>query len=73
MLIHRIAEYCEYNMAERGLSENTIEAYRRDLVDLCNFLNENGIDDENNVQRLHLNLYIKNLRDRGLKLSLIHI
>ena len=67
MLIHRIAEYCEYNMAERGLSENTIEAYRRDLLDLCNFLNENGTDDENNVQRLHLNLYIKNLRDRGLK------
>lgn len=67
MLIHKIAEYCEYNEAERGLSDNTIEAYRRDLSDFCDFLNNNSIDDVREIKRIYINLYIKNLRDRGLK------
>lgn len=71
MIIHRIAEYCEYNKAERGLSDNTIDAYRSDLVDFCNFINSYNIDDENNIGRMHLNLYIKKLRDNKLKPSSI--
>ena len=64
MLIHLVSEFCEYNQAERGLAENTIEAYRRDLFDFCNFLNNLDIDDVTKVTRIHLNLYIKNLRER---------
>lgn len=67
MLIHLISEFCEYNQAERGLAENTIEAYRRDLYDFCDFLNNFEIDDINEITRTHLNLYIKNLRERKLK------
>lgn len=67
MLIHLISEFCEYNQAERGLAENTIEAYRRDLYDFCDFLNSFEIDDINKITRTHLNLYIKNLRERKLK------
>lgn len=67
MLIHLISEFCEYNQAERGLAENTIEAYRRDLYDFCNFLNELDIDNVGKITRMHLNLYIKNLRERKLK------
>lgn len=67
MLIHLISEFCEYNQAERGLAENTIEAYRRDLYDFCNFLNDINVDDINKITRMHLNLYIKNLRERNLK------
>lgn len=67
MLIQKISEYCEYNEAERGLSQNTIDAYRRDLTDFCDFLNSNNIDEVKEIQRIHINLYIKNLRDRGLK------
>lgn len=67
MLIHLISEFCEYNQAERGLAENTIEAYRRDLYDFCNFLNELDIDNVGKITRMHLNLYIKILRERKLK------
>ncbi len=67
MLIHLISEFCEYNQVERGLAENTIEAYRRDLYDFCNFLNALAIDDINEITRTHLNLYIKKLRERKLK------
>lgn len=67
MLLHRVSEYNEYLSAERGLAQNTIEAYQRDLEFFCNFLNNIGIDSENNISRTHINLYIKILRDDGLK------
>lgn len=67
MIIYKIAEYLEYNEAERGLAENTIMAYRRDLSDFCNYLNQLGIDDIKLIQRTHLNYYIKYLRDKKLK------
>ena len=38
MLIQFIAEYLEYLQAERGLAQNTIDAYRRDLTSFCEFL-----------------------------------
>lgn len=67
MIIHRIAEFCEYTEIERGLAKNTVEAYRRDLEDFCNFINSKEIDEESSIERIHLNLYIKYLRDKKLK------
>ena len=38
MLIQYIAEYLEYLQAERGLAQNTLDAYRRDLTAFCEYL-----------------------------------
>jgi len=38
MLIQYIADYLEYLQAERGLAQNTIDAYRRDLFAFTDFL-----------------------------------
>ena len=64
MLIHYIAQYMEYLEIERGLASNTIMAYRSDLYSLSDFLQQNNLDDINNIQRLHLNMYIKSLYDK---------
>lgn len=64
MLIHYISQYMEYLEIERGLASNTIMAYRSDLYSLSDFLQEQGISDYTEIQRLHLNLYIKNLYDK---------
>lgn len=64
MLIQQISLYLEYIEVERGLSLNTVDAYRRDLYSFSNFLNELGLESVNDVQRVHLNLYIKNLYDK---------
>ena len=64
MLIQHISLYLEYIEVERGLSSNTVDAYRRDLYSLSNFLTELGLDEVSKVQRFHLNLYIKNLYDK---------
>lgn len=63
MLIHLISDYCEYLEIERGLSVNTVMAYRSDLYALNNFLQEIGIEECEQIERRHLNMYIKHLYD----------
>lgn len=63
MLIHYISQYLEYLQIERGLAENTIMAYKSDLYALSDFLQNKQIIEVNEIQRIHLNLYIKNLYD----------
>lgn len=56
-----IAQYLEYLELEKGLSENTIEAYRRDLSDFCK-----NIEDINSIDRTVINSYVRTLRERKL-------
>lgn len=56
-----IAQYLEYLELEKGLSQNTIDAYRRDLSD---FAKDN--DDINSVDRLKINTHIRALREKKL-------
>ena len=55
-----LSEYLEYLEVEKGLSENTLEAYRRDLTDFLEFCGA----DIREIQRSHLNGYIRNLREK---------
>ena len=65
MLIQYIAEYLEYLEAERGLSQNTIDAYRRDITAFCEYLcSIETIDEFNNIKRQHINYFIKELHDK---------
>lgn len=65
MLIQYIAEYLEYLQAERGLAQNTIDAYRRDLTAFCEFLYElEKIDTFEQISRTQINYFIKELHDK---------
>ncbi len=63
MFSFEISEYMEYLQIERGLSQNTIDAYSRDLYLFCNFLEEHQISDLNNISKININMYIKKLHD----------
>lgn len=63
MLTQYISQYMDYLQIERGLAVNTIMAYRSDLYFLSAFLQNQQINDINEIQRIHLNLYIKHLYD----------
>lgn len=65
MFVQNIAEYLESLEVERGLSENTIEAYGRDLNAFCEFLGTQGVFDFDSVKRIHINYYIKKLHDEN--------
>ncbi len=63
--IQLLSEYLEYIEVEKGLSINTIEAYRRDLTDFTNFCAQNGANNLNEISRNHMNSYILTLRQEN--------
>ena len=56
-----IAQYLEYLELEKGLSQNTIDAYRRDLSDFSQ-----GADDIHTIDRNYINSYVRKLREKKL-------
>ena len=65
MFVHYISQYLEYIEVERGLSKNTVEAYRNDLMSFAQFLSSQGADSFEKIKRIHFNAYIKTLRDKN--------
>lgn len=63
-----LSDFIDYIEIEKGLSENTISAYRRDISGFIDFLSE---DDITNITRLHISSYIMNLRESGIAPSSI--
>lgn len=56
-----ISQYLEYLELEKGLSQNTIDAYRRDLYDFAS-----GVDNLGDVSRNTINFYIRKLKESKL-------
>ncbi|NOY26408.1 MAG: site-specific tyrosine recombinase XerD, partial [Oligoflexia bacterium] len=54
---------------ERGLADNTLEAYHRDLADLRRFLQRRGISAPAQVRRQDIAAWMVDLADRGLAAS----
>ena len=54
-----LSEYLDYLEIEKGLSQNTLDAYRRDLSDFLDFCG-----DFKNIQRTQINAYIRNLHEK---------
>ncbi len=56
-----ISQYLEYLELEKGLSQNTIDAYRRDLYDFC--------EEESSIMKIdrgYINNYIRKLKEKRL-------
>lgn len=56
-----ISEYLEYLELEKGLSQNTLDAYRYDLE---NFSDITRAEDINTVDRFSINKYVRELREK---------
>ncbi len=57
-----LSQYLEYLELERGLSKNTIDAYRRDILMFLDYSKHPEFD---NVTRLSINAYIRFLREEN--------
>ena len=55
-----ISQYLEYLELEKGLSINTIDAYRRDLYAFAE-----GIEDIRQIERNYINSYIRSLKENN--------
>lgn len=58
-----ICEYLEYLEIEKGLAQNTVDAYRRDLQSFADHVVSKDIND---IDRISINSYIRYLRESGL-------
>lgn len=66
MSVQELSEYLNYLEIERGLSQNTIDAYRRDLADFLEFCSQKGIEDIQKIERTHINGYFLLVHERKL-------
>ncbi len=57
-----LSEYLEYLSVERGLSSNTEQAYRRDIIAFINFLEKSSVFEFEKVTKPVINSYIRELR-----------
>ncbi len=63
MDIQILSEYLEFLEIEKGLSNNTVEAYRRDLTSFIDFCAERNICEIQNIDRADINSFILKLRN----------
>ena len=67
-----ITDFADYLSIDRGLSDNTVEAYRVDLRDLSEYLRGRGITDFTDADRNHIADFVSHLqRERRLARSTI--
>ena len=71
MFMQVISEYIEFLEIERGLAENTLEAYRRDIVQFFDFIIVHNIKNIKQINRSHINLFFKDLREKKIAPSSI--
>lgn len=60
--------YLEYLELEKGLSINSIDAYRRDLTDFAETIETNDIND---ITRQNVNRYVRNLKENNYAITSI--
>lgn len=66
-----IDEFLNYLTVERGLSQNTIVSYRRDLNKYINYLESKKIDSLENTDRSTVLSFVLNQKDKGLSVNSI--
>lgn len=64
MSMQILSEYLEYLEVEKGLSLNTLEAYRRDLSAFLDFCTSKGAEELTQIERTHINSYLLELREQ---------
>ena len=64
MSMQILSEYLEYLEVEKGLSNNTLDAYRRDLGAFLDFCSSLEAEELTQILRSHINSYIKDLREK---------
>jgi integrase/recombinase XerD len=67
----KLETYLNHLATENKLSENTVAAYKNDLVQLADFLQEKGVCGWSEVDRQLILSYLLNLRERGYALTTV--
>src|SRR5690625_786992 len=63
MLNESLVDYMHYLQIERGLAENTLTAYRRDLNEYKQFISAKHLKEWKDVERHHIMQFLKTLKE----------
>lgn len=63
-----LSDYIDYIEIEKGLSDNTIQAYRRDIMAFIEYCQ---VDDIKLITRIHISSFIMDLREKNISQSSI--
>lgn len=66
-----IDDFCSYIASEKGLSQNTVEAYQRDIASFTIFLEKNTIKTIDAVEQEHIVAFLSHLNEQGYATSSI--
>lgn len=66
-----VTEYINYIRDEKGLTENTLEAYIRDIKSFKEYMKDNEIEGFNNANKTIVITYLMNLQKKGRATSTI--
>lgn len=58
--------FIDWILTERGLAENTIESYQKDIADFTEYLREKDISDITNISQVNIVGFLRMLTDIGL-------
>ncbi len=70
-MVQDILEFIEYLHNEKGTSENTEVSYKRDLLKMEQYLEQNGITNVQSITTTSLNSYILDLEKQGFAAATI--
>ena len=68
---HQLEHFCGFMTLEKGLSENTISAYKTDLLDFMEYLKKSGSGSFGAVNRNNILDYLGTCKDRSMETSTI--
>ena len=69
---HNLGSFFTFLYVEKGLSKNTVDAYKNDLKDFLSWLNKINIQDYKKVTETEINKYVAHLFKNGLKSSSVN-
>jgi integrase/recombinase XerD len=61
-----LEQFLHYLTVEKGLSDNTLEAYHHDLSRFSDYLQKKGMEDLSKVDKLNLRAFLLSLKRQGL-------
>ena len=69
---HNLGSFFTFLYVDKGLSKNTVDAYKNDLKDFLSWLNKINIQDYKKVTETEINEYVAHLFKNGLKSSSVN-
>ncbi|MCJ8011148.1 site-specific tyrosine recombinase XerD [Paenibacillus sp. KQZ6P-2] len=70
-MMQYVQSFIRYIGDEKGLSRNTLESYKRDLLQFIGYLKEQGVESADQIKKFHISMYMNYLKDNSFASSTV--